>query len=302
MDDIYAMELLQQSLIDASEREKKLMLDIQFAQEEREQWKRAAFVSKNMFQELDQALEDEEVKTNAERLARQEAEETTQLHRAQALEAKRKENIANGHCAAAESEVLRLQCELATQCSAKANTDLVLSQLSEDLRLAELNGNTSFGQLRIAKAQISTLLEDLGVAKNHISILERQATNHAPMNGTESIFSRISHELKSLWLKFRDILRTYNDIYAEHSRRTFTKSVVATALRARQTLGSRQGLEQVLDIEKCIGKRAFARNNLLAFPEAAVLRPGLTSVPACQVGISKMVARPPPVLVVGRRC
>lgn len=308
MDDIYAMELLQQRLIDASEREKKLIMDIKIAQEEREQWKYAAFVSKSRFQELDQALEDEEVKTNAERLARQEAEEMAQRHRAEVLDAKQKESIANKHCAAAESEVLRLQSELETQCSAKSNTDVVLSQLSEDLRLAEFNGNTSFGQLRVAKATISTLLEDLGVAKDHISILERQATEHEPMGEDESAFSRISHELKSLWLKFREILRTYNDIYAEHSRRTFARFVVATVLKARESLGSKQGLEQVLDIEKGIGRRAFVkatlgpgRNNLIAFPEAAVLRPGLTSVPACHVKISKAIARPPPALVVGRR-
>lgn len=307
MDDIYAVELLQQSLIDASIREKKLILDIQIAQEEREQWKYAAFVSKSRYQELDQALEYEEIKTNAERLAREEAEETAQVHRAAVLGAKQKEAIANEHCAAAESEVLRLQSELTTQCSAKENTDLVLSQVSEDLRLAELNGNTSFGQLRVAKATISTLLEDLGVARDHIIILERQAKEHNPMGQTKSPFSKISHELQSLWVKLKSILRMYNEIYAEHTRRTFASFVMATVLEARETLGSKQGPEQVLDVERKVGRKAFeratldsGRNNLIAFPEAAVLRPGLTSVPASQVKISKAIARPPPALVFGR--
>ena len=313
MDDVYAMELLQQSLIEASDRENQLILDLQAAQEAVKQWKQAAFVSKSKFQELDQALEDEEVKTNAERLARQKAEQDTRQHQIDVLEAKQKETIANEHCDAAELEVLRLQSELSAQCSARAAADTVLSQVREDLRLAELNGNTTFGQLHVAKKKISTLLEDLGAAKN----LEGQVKDHEQMKEEGSALCGISHELKNLWLKLKVILGMYNDIYAEHSRRNVATSIAATALNGDvdvsnklhpamehgNAIGSKHVLEQLLNAERSNGKRtvvmsAFAteRNKPIiatrmpAFPEPAILRSALTSTTTCQLDMSKVTS------------
>lgn len=318
MDDVYATKLLQQSLIEVSDRENQLTLDLQAAQEVVEQWKQAAFMSKAKFQELDQALEDEEVKTNAERLARQKAEEATRQHQIEVLEAKKKEAVANDHCDAAELEVLRLQSELSAQCSARAAADLVLSQLSEDLRLAELNGNTTFRQLHVAKAKISTLLEDLGAAEHRISILEGQAREpekssekeHEEMEEEGSALCGISHELKNLWLKLKVILGIYNDIFAEHSRRNVATSMAATAvnvvdvnskLEPKNPIGSKQTFEQLVDLERRIGKKTAAfgteRNKPIiatempTFPEPAILRSALTSTTTCQLDMPKVTPR-----------
>ena len=324
MDDVYAMELLQQSLIDASDRENQLMLELQAAQEAMEQWKHAAFVSKSKFQELDQALEDEEVKTNAERLARQEAEEATRQHQIELLKAKQRETIANDHCDAAEVEVLRLQSELSAQCSARAAADLVLSQVGEDLRLAEHNGNTTFGQLNVAKAKISTLLKDLGIAKTRISILEGQAREpgensekeHEQKEEEGSGLCGISHELKNLWLELKVILGMYNDIFAEHSRRNVATAMAATALSGNvidvnnrlhpavesgNSIGSGQVYEQVLDFERRIGDRTAVKaasglerkqpTKMPALPEPAILRSALTSTTTCQLDMFKVTPK-----------
>ena len=319
MDDVYAMELLQQSLIEASEREKQLILDLQAAQEKVEQWKQAAFVSKSRFQELDQVLEDEEVKTNAERLARQGAEELTRQHHAEVLEAKRKESTANRQCDAAESEVLRLQSQLSAQRSAKVDADVILGQLREDLRLAELNGNTTSGQLHVAKTEILTLQKDLGVAMTRISIVERRARDseetvkkeHERREEAEATLSAMSHECKDKALKLRKILGMYNELYAEHSQCGFAEYVAAKALdtnvidASRDThialengdsIGSEQKLDRVLDAERSIEKGVMLEaalgtgNNKLsittgmpAFPEPVVLRPAMASqVEACK--------------------
>lgn len=319
MDDVYAMELLQQSLIDASDREKQLILDIQAAQELAEQWKQAAFISKTRFQELDQALEDEEVKTNAELLARQEAEEAARQHQVQVLKAKQKETIANEHCDAAELEVLRLQSELSTQCSARAAADSVLSQLREDLSLAELNGNTTFGQLHIAKAKITTLMEDLGAAKNRISALEGQTREsegtfekeHKPMEEEGSALCGIPPELTNLWLKFKYTLGMYNDIFAKSMAARAVDSHVLDvnnklhpAVELENYSDAKQTFEQVLKVERSIGnrmvvkaafgtarKKSIIATEMPTFPEPAILRSALTSTTTCRLDMSKVTPR-----------
>lgn len=146
MDDVYTVESLQRSLIDACERENILQSALQTAKEDVQEWKEQAMVSKIKFQELDDAFEVEEAKTNDERLARQEAEERTCQYQAEVLKAKRREINANEHCDSAESEVLRLEEDLAAERSAAAAVDLQLCQIREDLALAEHNESAAYEQ------------------------------------------------------------------------------------------------------------------------------------------------------------
>ena len=112
------MELLRQSRTNARDEEHELTLKLQAAQEEIEELKRGAMTNKERFQKFDEALEVEEAKTNDERLARREAEETSRQHRAELSKAKRKEAIANEHCDAAEAEILNLKRDLSSERSA----------------------------------------------------------------------------------------------------------------------------------------------------------------------------------------
>lgn len=118
MDNAYAVELLRESFINACEREDGLTLELETAQKQMEELRRCPMMSKARSHDIEETLAIEEVKTNKERLAKQEAEATTRHYRAEALRAKQKESVANEHCDAAEVEVSRLQKEVSTEHSA----------------------------------------------------------------------------------------------------------------------------------------------------------------------------------------
>lgn len=327
MDDVYAMEVLRQTLIDACEREKGLALKLEAAHQEMGQLKRRAFVHQAKFRELDKALEVEEAKTNAESLARQKAEETERQHRVEVSEAKRMETIANEHCDAAESEVLRLRKDLSIQRSTTEAADLLSRRLREELGLAEHNGMVAYNQLIAAKAKVCTLQEDLGVATDHIKLLERQARDfgkllqaeHQQVKETENALSATADELKRNQSKLGDILEKYNDVEGKHIKCDNGRFLGAAALdnervdvekqpsmqvRGEDFSSSKHEGEQVLDIPNAIEKTTFFRNRLStekkppiittempALPEPAILRSALMSVTACQVEIFKTTGK-----------
>lgn len=321
MDDVYATELLQQSLIDACEREKGLNLKLQAAQDEMEELKRRAFVHKRRFQELDEALEIEEAKTNAERLARQEAEETARQHGVEVLTARKNETIAKEHCDAAESEILRLQSDLSMERSTTAGMDLQLCHFREDLGQSEYNGMVAYENLQAAKAKVCALQDDLGVALDRISMLERQAREseaafkkeHWRVEEAEQASCAIADELKSNKSEPSNTLEKYNDPQAQHIERDSVESAATTASDTdRLNVDSQSNVElesvdsrsseyervPVSKTDKSMEETMSTAENrkinpldMPALPEPARLRPALASVTVCQVEIFKTTGR-----------
>lgn len=321
------MELLRQSLIDAGEREDGHVLALQAAQEEMEELRRRTIMFKMKYQELDDALEVQEGKTNAERLARQEAEEITRQHRAEVLEANRGETIANEHCDAAESEVLRLQRDLSTERSATLARDLLLCQLREDLELAEHNETAAYDQLEAAKAKICTLQENFGAATNRISMLECQARDleekfvkdHQRVGEKEKAPNAVLHQVRNSTAQSSDIAERYNGVKTKRNKCDFTKIGAATAFDTDRVgideeshvshengdpLNSKLESEPVPYIDgsmeettviKATSGVALSRmifaTETPALPEPAILRPALASVAICQVEPSKATGR-----------
>lgn len=243
MDDIYAVELLRQSLINASEREDELLLALQAAHKDLQDSKRRSIVSKIRFQELHEALESEKTDTNAERLARQEAEESLRGHRAELLKAKRMERIANDHCNVAESEILKLQRDLSTERSSIATANKVSTRLREDLRYAEIYQREAREELDSARIRIRTLQEGPAVANDRVDIVEHQRrefdaalTKERPRaEQAETGLELLEYELKIHKPKYIDILERYNELETRHGKcceSVDDNSIHAATLRA----------------------------------------------------------------------
>ena len=321
MDNVYAMELLQQSLTNAREGEHELTLKLQAAQEEIEELKREAMTNKTRFQELDEALEVEEARTNVESLAKQEAEETSRQHRAEASKAKRKETIANKHCDAAEAEILKLQKDWSSERSAVVAADRLSCRLREDIGLAKLNEKVVLDQLTAARIKVCTLQEDLEVAIDRITMLECQARrfedslkeDHQRMEEAEKTLGALTYELEKTRSTLGETLEKYDRLEAKHSKREFALAVTATAFdpdrpeidkeppvhhESKPSAGPNHQREQVPEIERSMEKTAAANVRLRkakdqaivgpklpTLPEPAILRPILTSVTSCHVEV-----------------
>ncbi len=325
------MELLRQSRTNARDEEHELTLKLQAAQEEIEELKRGAMTNKERFQKFDEALEVEEAKTNDERLARREAEETSRQHRAELSKAKRKEAIANEHCDAAEAEILNLKRDLSSERSAVVAADRLSCRLREDIGLAKLNEKVAYEQLTAARAKVSTLQEDLGVAIDHISLLECQVRDHEDslkkehqrIEETEEALGSVTCELEKTRSRLGKILEKYDKLEAKHNKRGAGIAVTALAFHTDRAafdtespvhhereafMRSAQEGEQVFENDRGMGKTAAASvrlrtakdqaiisSGLPALPEPAILRPVLTSVTSCHVEIFMTPGTPRPV-------
>ena len=316
MDDVYAGELLRQNLIDACERENRLSSELQAAQKELQEWQRCAIGYKTKYQELDDLLEAEEAKTNAERIARQEAEESTRRHRAEILKLKRNETIANEHCEAAESEIISLQRDLSTERSATKAAGLLSHRLREDLKTAESNQTTAYDSLDAAKAKVRGLQQDLRTAADHISMLEHQAkgfegalqTQHERLTEAEKTLRAVARELTSSELEYSHLLEKHKALEAEHSTCDCVPSMVATtsdtaslAVETPSPDGIQNGessnsghkselvcvnSDRETKIKAMLSTArdgAVNRTGMPAFPKPAILRPAPAPATACQI-------------------
>lgn len=241
MNDARTQEVHQQHLIDALDREEGLKLELEAAQKEIEQLKRLAIGHESQLQEFNEALEAEETKTNDERTARQNAEATACHHRAEALEAKRKERIANEHCDAAELEVFRLQREMTTERCTIVTANRLLGQLREDLGLAEANRRSGDEQLHAAKAKVHTLNHDLATSNDRVRILEYQVKElgetilkqHQRVEYAENALRTMASELENSNMKLCDSNERYKDLEAAHKQGTLsTAAAAAESVRA----------------------------------------------------------------------
>ena len=325
MDDVYTVELLQQSLIDACERENRLESTLQKAKEDAQEWKERALVYQIKFQELDDAFEVEEAKTNDERLARQEADERTRQYQAEVLKSKRREMNANEHCDSAESEVLRLEEDLAAERAAAAAADIHLCQLREDLALAEHNEGAAYEQNNTLEAQICTLREDLGIATDRINILERQARAFDTIleyegrraEIAEDALETIAQELRSTKIKLSYALEKYSDLETNHitsgsaeSQTSFDTGSVDMDkiydfnLENGDSFSSTHDRGLLTEIERGMKETMVHRRMLStwenppiiatempAFPKPARLRPALASASACPTEVVKANGR-----------
>lgn len=331
MDDIYATELLRRNLTDALEREDNLKQALQAAETEKQSLRNHAREHKARYQKLDDLLEAEEAKTHAERLGKEEAEETTRQHRAEFLKLRRNEAIANQHCEAAESEVINLQRDLSTERSAVVAAGQLSARLREELCQAEANGMAAYDMLNAARARILTLEQDLKRATDRISVLEEQAREYEGrvekerprMAEAETTLSAAASETKETELKFSDLWEKYTALEAEHSKCHPADSAPATdpntARVADETQSpiltqttdpppSTHAQESIRTITKnntviTATSRAAAKDRVLnspqpdlpTFPEQAVLRPQLASVTNFQVEIFKATGKIMPV-------
>ena len=218
-------------------REDGLMSELQAAKQEIQELTSHVTVYKSRYQEISEALEVEEAKTDAERFARQEAEKTTRQHRAEVLKSRQNELIANEHCERAESEFLRLEKHLATERSLRAAADRLVARLREDLSLAESNETSVYDQLNGAKGQISSLHEDLETAEHRIAMLKvdgREMKNvlqkeHQRFMETAEALGIAEEEAKCAEDKFSDLLKMYNALKAFVSKPDTVSSMASTA-------------------------------------------------------------------------
>ena len=322
MDDIYATELLRQNLTDSLEREDNLKQALQAAETEMQSLRTHAHEHKARYQKLDDLLEAEEAKTHAERLGKQEAEETTRQHRAEFLKLRRNEAIANQHCEAAESEVINLQRDLSTERSAVVAAGQLSARLREELRQAEANGMAAYDMLNAARARIFTLEQDIELATDRISVLEQQARGYEErvekerqrMAEAETTLSATTSETKNTELRFSDLLEKYTAVEAEHSKCHPTDSPPVTNPNTASVADETQSpiLTQTTDPPPSthaqesihtITSRTAAKDQVLnspqpelpTFPEKAILRPQLASVTNFQVEIFKATGKIMPV-------
>ena len=241
MKDARTQEIHQQHLIDALDREEGLKLELDAAQKEIEQLKRRAIGHESQLQDFNEALEAEETKTNNERTARQDAEATACHHRAEALEAKRKERVANEHCDTAELEVFRLQKEMATERCTIATANRLLGQVREDLGLAEANRRSGDEELHAAKAKVHTLNHDLATSNDRVRMLEYQAeelgeiilNQHQRVEYAEDALRTMASELEDSNMKLCDSNERYKDLDAAHKQCT-----LSTAAAAAESVGA----------------------------------------------------------------
>ncbi|CAD6591568.1 MAG: hypothetical protein ASARMPREDX12_005257 [Alectoria sarmentosa] len=325
MDDLYTVKFLHQSLIDASERENRLQSALQTAKEDAQEWKEQAMVSKIMFQELDDAFEVEEAKTNDERLARQEADERTRQYQAEVLKAKRREINANEQCDSAESEVLRLEEDLAAERSAAVAADLHLCRLREDLALAERNESAAYEQRDTLEAKVCTLRDDVGIATDRMTMLERQARafdttleyERLRAGKAEDALDAIAQELRSTKIKLSYTLEKYSDLEAQHitsgsvePETPFDTGSVAidkiydTKFENGDSFSSKHDRGLLNEIDRGMAETMVHRATLSTwknppimatemptFPKPARLRPALASATACRTEVVKATGR-----------
>ena len=168
MDEAHAIELVRQNLIDSKKREEKLNLELLDAQHKARESNQRATYFRTKFQELDDALEAEEAKTNDERLAKEEAEERARQHQNEILKARRNEATANEHCDAAETEIIRLQQDLSTE-------QTTTNALRENLHLSRNSEMTAYDLLHINRAKVTGLQKELDAATERIRKLEAHA-------------------------------------------------------------------------------------------------------------------------------
>ena len=237
MNDAHTQEIDRQHLIETLDREDELKLKLEAAQKEVEQLKRRAICHGSQLQELNDLLEAEEAKTYAERTARENAEATVCHYRAEALDAKRKERVANEHCDEAEMEVLRLQRELATERCMMATANRLLGQVREDLVLAEANWRGGDEQLRAAKAKVNTLDHDVVTSNDRVRILEDQAKDlmeanlkyHQKVECAELALRTMTSELEDSNMKLCDSMERNKDFELAHRQCTFFMAEAAAA-------------------------------------------------------------------------
>ena len=237
MNDARTQGTYRQHLTDTLDREDGLKMELEAAQNEVEQLKRQAIGHESKLQELNDLLEAEEAKTYAERITRQNAEATACHYRAEALEAKRMERVANDHCDDAESEVFRLQKELATECCKVATANRLLDQLREDLGLAEAIRSRAGEQLRAAKAMVCTLDHDLVTSNERVRVLEDQAKNfeviilkqHQRVEHAETALQAMVCELEDNSTKLCDSMQKHKDLEDAHKQCTPSTAAAAAA-------------------------------------------------------------------------
>ena len=320
MDDIYATGLLQQSLIDAREREKRLGIELEAARAEMRESQRREMVFKAKYRELDDTLEAEEAKTNAERLAREKAEETARQHHVEVLKARRNEAVANEHCEAAEAEIGRLQMDLSMERSAIAAAGLLSTRLREDLNQAEINEMAAYDLLDAAKAKTRELEED---ATNRIQVLEIQAqrfeqafqNEHQRLAEAEHALGAVIAELETSEFKLSDVVEEYEALEAKCDT---TKSVTAPSCdterndigeQAPNDVDTDEKRKQAVEIDRNAEEPIFGEASLRAvrdqtivptgmvasgipaLPEPAVLRPAQASATVSQMEIFNACGR-----------
>ena len=228
---------LASQLFEAQVREERLTLQLQTTQKELQELESRAAEFKFKYQRLDDALEAEQFKTNAERLAREEAEETIAQHRAQVLKLRRDEVNANKHCEVAEAEIINLREELSKERSKIAAWCELCSRLNEDVRRAETSELTAYDLLEAAKAKACSLQEELMDISEHKKKVEFQARSlekriqeeHQRATEAEHALDVLIYEVKSKDLQFSDLLEKYNALEAKHSECNTKRPVVATS-------------------------------------------------------------------------
>ena len=212
-------------LFEAQEREERLTLQLQAAQEEFQELESCAAEYKFKYQHLDDALEAEQCKTNAESLAREKAEETIAQLRAQVLKLRRDEVNANKHCEVAEAEIVTLQEELSKERSKIAAWCELCSRLNEDLRRAETSELAAYDLLEAAKAKAYSLQEELVDISEHKKEAESKARDlairvqeeHQRATEAENALGVLTSKIKSKDLHISDLLEKYDALEAKHS-------------------------------------------------------------------------------------
>ena len=235
-------------LFEAQEREERLTLQLQAAQEEFQELESCAAEYKLKYQHLDDALEAEQCKTNAEGLAREKAEETIAQLRAQALKLRRDEVNANKHCEVAEAEIVSLQEELTKERSKIAAWCEICSRLNEDLRRAETSELTAYDLLEAAKAKVCSLQEELIDITDHKIEAESKARGlekrvqeeHQRATEAENALGVLMSNVKSKDVHFSDLLENYNALEAKHSECATEKPLVATIPNTNSLVTSTQ--------------------------------------------------------------
>lgn len=313
---LWALEV---KLSDALERENLLTSELRAAQSSAQELQSRADEYKFKYQRLDDALEAEEAKTNAESLAREAAEEITREHRAAVLKSKRNEAIANQHCEAAESEINDLQQNLSVERSATETASNLSNRLREDLKLAEANETAAYDLLDAARAKVSELQQELLNAANDLCMLKRDASeleervqreNQRATEAEDSLGIVLS-ELKSNGIRFSDLLERYNALEAKQCKCNCTGSTSATIYDTNS-----EGVQSPISTEhitlpssKCLPSQStkvcrnmsettfinstwstakYPETNLIelpALPKPAVLRPALASIGANHVEV-----------------
>lgn len=230
---LWALEV---KLSDALERENLLTSELRAVQRSTQELQSRADEYRSKYQRLDDALEVEEAKTSAERLAREAAEETTRQHRAEVFISKRNEAIANQHCEAAESQIIDLQNSLSIKRSATATASNLSNRLREDLKLAKASETAAYDMLDAARAKVSELQEELVDAANDLYMLKRDAREledivqreNQRATEAENSLRVVLSEVKNNEIRFSELLERFNALEAKHGKCSCTGSTSAT--------------------------------------------------------------------------